>query len=123
VGARRLLVAYNLWLQGATIEQARAVASAVRGPSLRTLGLAVSGAVQVSCNLIDPWQLDPGQVYDIISDALPAGASIMRAELVGLIPAGVLHSTAKVRWARLGIGPSSTIEARLEKAGLDGGSF
>jgi glutamate formiminotransferase len=123
VGARPVLVAYNLWLHGATIDQARAVASAVRGPGLRTLGLAVAGAVQVSCNLVDPWHIGPGQAYDIVSVSLPADVSIRRAEQVGLIPAAILHTCPKERWTQLGLGPSSTIEARLEKAGLDGGSL
>jgi glutamate formiminotransferase len=139
VGARPLLVAYNLWLApGATVAQARAAAAAVRGPGLRTLGLAVGDAVQVSCNLTDPFHLGPGAAHDKVAAALgrsgpdvgpgsagvpPGRPRIERAELVGLLPRAVLAAEPPGRWAELGIGPGTTIEARLERAGLDGGSF
>ncbi len=139
VGTRRLLVAYNLWLsEGSTIQRARRVASLIRGPGLRTLGLEVGDRVQVSCNLVDPWRIGPGAAFDAVARQLerievpePAGpdepepveAGIERAELVGLLPAGVLAAEPHHRWSELGLEPSRTIEARLEQAGLDGGSF
>ncbi len=136
VGTRRLLVAYNLWLsEGCTIDRARSVASLIRGPGLRTLGLEVGDRVQVSCNLVDPLRIGPGAAFDAVARQLelpePAGpdepepveAGIERAELVGLLPAGVLEVEPHHRWAELGLDPGQTIEARLEQAGLDGGSF
>lgn len=119
VGARPVLIAYNLWLAEGNLEQARRVARQIRGPALRTLGLPVGAAVQVSCNLVDPWQLGPGAVYD----AVAAHAHIERAELVGLLPRTVLAAEPRHRWGELGLADSATIEARLEQAGLDGGSF
>lgn len=136
VGARPVLVAYNLWLgPGATLAGARRTAAAVRGPGLRSLGLAVGDDVQVSCNLIDPWRVGPGAAYDLVAEAVgrsggPAGrrratseAGVVRAELIGLLPRAVLDAEPPGRWAELGLDPSATIEARLERAGLDGGSF
>jgi glutamate formiminotransferase len=138
VGARSPLVAYNLWLTpGATLPAARAVAQRIRGPALRTLGLAVGGGeqVQVSCNLVDPWRVGPGAAYDAVATALadrpgPGAAGgrgepvgIERAELVGLLPLAVLEAEPRGRWRELGLAPSATIEARLEMAGLDGGRF
>ena len=61
VGARPVLVAYNVWLTTPDLAVARAVASAIRGPAVRALGLAVGGATQVSCNLIDPLAVGPGR--------------------------------------------------------------
>ena len=119
VGARPVLIAYNLWLAESDLERARRVAAQLRGPALRTLGLPVGAAVQVSCNLIDPWRLGPGAVYD----AVAAHAHIERAELVGLLPRRVLAAEPRHRWGELGLDDSATIEARLEQAGLDGGSF
>ena len=119
VGARPVLIAYNLWLAEADLEQARRIAGQLRGPALRTLGLPVGAGVQVSCNLIDPWQIGPGVVFD----AVAARAPIERAELVGLLPRTVLAGEARHRWGELGLDDSATIEARLEQAGLDGGSF
>ena len=48
VGARPVLVAYNVWLAGGDVALARRVASAVRGPAVRALGLAVGDRAQVS---------------------------------------------------------------------------
>ena len=119
VGARGVLVAYNLWLAEPDLDLARRVASEIRGPALRTLGLRVGTGVQVSCNLVDPWRLGPGAAYD----AVAARAGVERAELVGLVPASVLDAEEPDRWPQLGLSPHHTIEARLEQAGLDGGRF
>jgi glutamate formiminotransferase len=117
VGARPVLVAYNLWLAEPDLQAARRIASDLRDPSLRTLAIRVGDHVQVSFNLIDPWALGPGAVYD----AVAAEAEVARAELVGLIPHTVLEREPRQRWATLGLNTGSTIEARLELAGLDGG--
>jgi glutamate formiminotransferase len=118
VGTRPTLVAYNLWLAEGDLAVARRVAAALRGPRLRTLGLRVGAAVQVSCNLIDPGSLGPAAVFD----AVAAQSDVARAELVGLLPARVLAAIPEHRWPELGLDGSRTIEARLEQAGLDGGS-
>ncbi len=109
VGARLPLVAYNLWLVEPDLARARAVARSLRSPRLRTLGLAVGTAVQVSCNLLEPLRVGPGAVYD----AVAASAPIARAELVGLVPAAVLTAVDPERWAELDLSPGRTVEARL----------
>jgi hypothetical protein len=86
---------------------------------VRALGLAVGDAVQVSCNLIDPWSVGPATVFD----AVARHAAVTRAELVGLAPAEVLKRVPRHRWPELDLDPATTIEARLEQAGLDGGRF
>ncbi|MGH9149819.1 MAG: glutamate formimidoyltransferase, partial [Acidimicrobiales bacterium] len=118
VGARPPLVAYNLWLDGASAGTARAIARQVRRPGVRALGLDLGGQAQVSCNLTDPDRTGPELVYD----AVGALARIARAELVGLLPATVLERVDPARWAALGLSPSRTVEARLHAAGLGGGS-
>jgi glutamate formiminotransferase len=118
VGARRVLVAYNLWLQTRDVATARRVAKAIRAPGVRTLGLAVGDATQVSCNLIDPWTVGPESAFDAVASQV----DVARAELVGLLPRAVLDAIPARRWPELGLSPGSTIEARLQ-AGLDGGRF
>jgi len=118
VGARRLLVAYNLWLAEPDLSLARTLAADLRGPALRALGLQVGNAVQVSCNLIDPLVVGPAAVFD----AVAARSGVERAELVGLVPARVLDAIPGHRWRELDLDRSRTIEARLEQTGLDGGS-
>jgi glutamate formiminotransferase len=119
VGARPVLVAYNLWLADPDVALARSVAASVRGPTVRALGLQVGARVQVSLNLICPWLFGPGTAFDAVASL----AGVARSELVGLIPECVLRREPSHRWRELGLDPSSTIEARLEQAGLDGGRF
>lgn len=122
VGARGVLVAYNVWLAAGTPEAvARQVAGAVRGRAVRALGLDVGGRAQVSCNLVLPLATGPADAFDAIAAAARAvGAEVEGAELVGLMPAAVLRAVDRSRWKALDLEPSRTIEARLAEAGLDG---
>lgn len=122
VGARRILIAYNFWLAEADLESAGAVARDLRrasGGLVRTLALRLGPSVQIACNLIDPWTAGPGAAFDFVASR----TAVERCELVGLLPAAVLNAEPRHRWSELGIDPSTTIEARLERAGLDGGRF
>jgi glutamate formiminotransferase len=116
VGARPVLVAYNLWLEAPGLDVARSVAAAVRGPQVRALGLAVGDRLQVSMNLVDPAELGPAEAYDRVARlAEAAGARVTGAELVGLVPAAVLDGVPRARWQELDLAPDRTIEARLER--------
>jgi glutamate formiminotransferase / 5-formyltetrahydrofolate cyclo-ligase len=114
VGARPLMVAYNVWLAEPDVGVARAVAAELRGPSVRALGFAVGDAAQVSCNLIAPDEFGPAAAYD----AVATRTEVARAELVGLVPDSVLAAIPAERWAQLDLDRSRTIEARLERAGF-----
>ena len=115
VGARPLLIAYNVWLREDTaMDAARAAATAVRGPTVRALAFAVGSRVQVSMNLVDPVAVGPAQAHD----AVARHADVTGAELVGLVPAAVMNAIPRHRWRELDLEPSRTIEARLEAAGL-----
>ena len=111
VGARPVLVAYNVWLaDGVGVDEARRVAAAVRRPGVvRALGLDVGGRAQVSMNLIAPSAVGPAAAFD----AVRALVAVDGAELVGLVPAAVLGEVTKARWGELDLAPSRTIEARL----------
>jgi glutamate formiminotransferase len=109
VGARGILVAYNLWLRDADLATAREIARSLRGPAVRALGLAVGESVQVSMNLIAPDAVGPADVYDRVATC----AEIERAELVGLVPTRILAEIDPRRWSQLDLGEDRTIEARL----------
>jgi len=112
VGARPVLVAYNVWVSSHQV--ARAVAAAVRGPAVRALGLSVGDRAQVSCNLIEPATVGPDALYDAVSQQVEwAGGAVLGAELVGLLPGAVLERIPPERWAPLGLAADRTIEARL----------
>ena len=114
VGARDILVAWNLWLAGVDLAQANSLARLVRRPGVRSLGLEVGDRVQVSCNLYDITLASPSLVYDLVAAHLPPGGEIERAELVGLLPRSLLFAEDRRRWAQLGLSEAVTIESRLE---------
>jgi glutamate formiminotransferase len=114
VGCRPVLVAYNVWLPADQLPAAQRVATAVRSDAIRALGLQVGDRVQVSMNLIQPESVGPAEAYDAVAaaaaneDLVPTGA-----ELVGLLPAGVLGAIDPQRWDELDVSESRTIEHRL----------
>jgi len=114
VGARPLLVAYNVWLHHDDLDRARSIARDLRSPHVRALGLQVGDEVQVSMNLIDPLTVGPADVFD----AVAARAEVARAELVGLVPRAVLDTINPGRWQQLDLTVDRTIEARLAARGL-----
>ncbi|HVF14855.1 MAG TPA: hypothetical protein VM942_09670 [Acidimicrobiales bacterium] len=118
VGARTVLVAYNVWLaHGVGVDEARRVAAAIRVPGVvRTLALAVGGQCQVSMNLVDPYAYGPAAAFDAVRSLV----GVERAELVGLVPAAVLDGVAPARWMELDLRWSQTIESRLAEHGLTG---
>ena len=110
VGARPVLVAYNLWLgPDAELEAARSVARAVRSREVKALALAVGDRIQVSMNLVDPFQVGPAEAFDMVNRLGPVAG----AELVGLLPEGVLAAIPEKRWTSLGLDLAHTIEHRL----------
>jgi glutamate formiminotransferase len=106
VGARPVLVAYNVWLgDGVDLATARRVAAAVRGPAVRALGLAVGDRTQVSMNLIDPGVVGPAEAFDGVARLV----AVAGAELVGLVPRTVLDAVAMDRWIELDLSPARTL--------------
>lgn len=109
VGARDVLIAYNVWLEGVDLAETRRIAAEIRSEHVRTLGLQVGRFTQVSMNLIAPHIVGPAQAYDAVSVLVP----IHRAELVGLMPGAILDSIPRGRWEELDLGVGRTIESRL----------
>jgi glutamate formiminotransferase len=94
LGARDVLIAYNVWLNSRDLAAARAVARAVRESSgglraVQAIGipLAQRGLVQVSMNLLDYRVTSLARAFDaVVMEARRHGLAIKRAELVGLAP-------------------------------------
>lgn len=114
IGARSILVAFNVWMATPDLRVARQVASSVRSPAIRALGLQVGNATQVSMNLIEPLVVGPREARAVVLEHLrAAGNAIGRAELVGLVPEAVLRATPEDEWHELDLAADRTIEARL----------
>jgi glutamate formiminotransferase len=111
VGARRVLVAFNVVLAGGDLKLAREIARTLRerGGGLRTLralGIPLAGGrVQVSCNLTDVAATPLDHVVELVR-ALAArrGVAIESSELIGLVPRAALSEVAA---HRLGISPAA----------------
>lgn len=111
VGARTVMIAYNLWLEAPDLAGAKAIASALRGPQVRALAFATGDRVQVSCNLLSPDVVGPAEAHDLVA----AQATVAEAELVGLLPASVLARIPRSRWTELDLAADRTIESRLRR--------
>ena len=102
VGARDVLVAYNVWLDSRDLGAARDVARAVREssgglPAVQAMGVPLErrGLVQVSMNLLDYRRTGIAHVYDAVTEqAARRDVAVKRAELVGLAPRAALESRA-----------------------------
>lgn len=109
VGARRLLVAWNINLATDRLDIASAVARAVREssgglPAVKAMAVAMPtrGVVQVSMNLVDVDVTPMHVVYDAVErEARRHGVTIADSELIGLVPASAVGATAADR-LRLG---------------------
>lgn len=98
VAARPPLVAFNVELDTADPEVARAVAAGLREPGgglpgVRAIGLPLSsGRAQVSVNVDDPLAVPLARVVEAVASLAAArGAAPVEAELVGLAPAAALE--------------------------------
>jgi glutamate formiminotransferase / 5-formyltetrahydrofolate cyclo-ligase len=126
VGARPVMIAYNVWIgedpeggpqvdRPAPLTVARSLAAELRGPAVRSLGLGVEAGAQVSFNLIDPAAVSVIDVYDAVATgAERRGCRVLRAELVGLVPAASLAVIPRHRWPELDLSEDRTIEGRME---------
>ena len=98
VGARPVLIAWNVNLRTADIRVAKRIAKAIREsdgglPAVRAKGfeLADRGLVQVSMNMVDYRKTSLVQAYEAIrSLAAKEGVEIAESEIVGLVPLDAL---------------------------------
>jgi glutamate formiminotransferase len=97
VGARKPLVAFNVYLTGAE-DAAKEIARSIREssgglPAVRAIGFAVPerGAVTVSMNLVDVDVTSPRVAFDRVRDlAAERGMEVRSSEIVGLVPRAAL---------------------------------
>jgi len=121
IGARHMLVAYNLELATSDVSVAREIAAAVRHssggmPGLQAIGLelAASGRAQVSMNVIDIEAAPLHEVVERVRDEARArGVEIARGELVGLVPEHVVADAAAAGIELPGVDESMILERRL----------
>ena len=101
VGARKFLIAYNVFLDTPDVDIAKKVAKAVRFSSgglrfVKGAGFLVRGMAQVSMNLTDFEQTPVHRVFEYVKrEAGRYGVTPVSSEIVGLIPKKALEQAAE----------------------------
>ncbi|HEV8525095.1 MAG TPA: glutamate formimidoyltransferase [Terriglobales bacterium] len=101
VGARKFLIAYNIYLNTTDVEIAKQVAKAIRFSTggfryVKAAGFPVRGLAQVSMNLTDFEQTPIARVFEFVKrEAARYGVMPVSSEIVGLIPKKALESAAE----------------------------
>lgn len=100
IGARKPLIAYNVYLTTDDVEIAKKIARAIRASSggltgVKALGLFVKGRAQVSMNLTNYQKTPVYRVMELIRlEAEKLGVQIYQSELIGLMPQDALLQSA-----------------------------
>ncbi|MEP7059114.1 MAG: glutamate formimidoyltransferase [Actinomycetota bacterium] len=122
VGARRPLIAFNVYLDAADAAVANEIAKGIREssgglPAVRAIGFAVpdrGGIVTVSMNLVNHEVTGLHAAYDAVAAAAgDAGMGIVDSEIVGLVPAAAIAPEDVARLKLRGFDPDSQILERL----------
>jgi glutamate formiminotransferase / formiminotetrahydrofolate cyclodeaminase len=101
VGARKFLIAYNVFLNTSDVDIAKKIAKVVRFSSggmrfVKGAGFLVRGLAQVSMNLTDFEQTPIHRVFEVVKrEAARYGVMPVSSEIVGLIPKKALESAAE----------------------------
>jgi len=121
VGARKFLVAYNIYFDSTDVSIVRAIAREIRAASgglkgVKALGVLAHGRAQLSMNITD-FQVTPiSQVYRAVSSlANRHKVALAEGEVIGLLPEAACERNSD--WMRLlsGFDPMTKIlEQRLE---------
>src|ERR1700688_5062153 len=101
VGARKFLIAYNVFLNTPDVEIAKKIAKAVRFSSggmrfVKGAGFLVRGQAQVSMNLTDFEQTPVHRVFEMVKrEAARYGVIPVSSEILGLVPKKALEQAAE----------------------------
>jgi glutamate formiminotransferase len=127
VGARKALIAYNVFLNTKDVEIAKKIAKAIRFSSgglryVKGAGFEVRGLAQVSMNLTDFEQTPIARVFEFVKrEAARYGVVPVSSEIVGLIPKKALEEAAEWFLQVENFDSSLILENRL--AGVMGGKM
>jgi len=104
VGARRFLIAYNVFLDTGDVAAARAIAREIRASGggltgVKAMGVVAQGQAQISLNITDFRATPVAQVYAALKQkASRHRIKVIRGELIGLVPEAALEQDSD--WVR-----------------------
>ena len=122
IGARPILIAYNVNLATTRLGVAKRIASAIRASTggfanVKAMGVQLDhGVVQVSMNLTDYRETSMATVFDAIArEAATDGVRVLESEIVGLVPSEALPPDPRRRLKLREADLDRVLEARLER--------
>jgi glutamate formiminotransferase len=121
VGARPILIAWNVNLRTTDLGIAKRIAKAIREsdgglPAVRAKGFALEdrGLVQVSMNMVDYRKTSLVQAYEAIRElAAKEGVDIAESEIIGLVPLDAILEGAADSFKLARFHRNQILEARL----------
>ena len=129
VGARKPLVAFNVYFAGDDEAAVKAVAKSVRESSgglknVRAIGFGMEdrGRVTVSMNMVDVDQTPLNRALELVrTEAARFGLTVLDTEIVGMVPEAALTDAASFYLQLAGFAPDEQILERVLAASGDGG--
>ena len=123
VGARDVLLAWNVVVAGIDEEQAKVIASKIRErdggfSSVRALGLYLSQReqTQISMNIEDPMRIAPAAVYEGIAQAVSEmGGEVLEVEVIGMLPDTLVLPGSESRLDLLNLDPKRILSFRVNE--------
>ncbi len=121
IGARDILIAFNVYLATTDGSIAKAIARSIRQssggmPGVKALGFFVKGKAQVSMNLTDYRVTSMGAAFERIRQlAAQYGVGIDSSEIIGLIPRAALAGTSAADLQIMNYGPERILETFLDE--------
>ena len=121
VGARQILIAYNVNLATGNIDVAKKIARQVRGKdgglsAVKALGFELKdkGIVQVSMNMVDFKASQLFKAFELVKMlAHHQGVQVVGSEIVGLVPMEALIDTAEFYLQLQGFSEKQILETKL----------
>ena len=104
VGARRFLIAYNIYLDTENVTAARAIAKEIRASAgglsgVKAMGVLAHGMAQISMNITDFRQTSVANAYAAVKrQAARHRTQPVRGELIGLLPEAAYEQDSE--WVR-----------------------
>jgi glutamate formiminotransferase len=123
VGAREVLLAWNVFVEGIEVRDAKSIAGSIREqnggfPGLRALGLHLQGQnrVQISMNLEDPVVTPPIAVYEtIVREVESLGGRVLETQVIGMIPDALVLPARAGRLHLPDLAPARVLSLRLDQ--------
>ena len=127
IGARQILIAYNINLNTDNLDVAKQIAKQIRGKdgglaAVKALGFELKerGIVQVSMNMVDYKASQLFKTFELVRTlAEQNGVQVLESEIVGLVPTEALTDTAEFYLRLRNFSKNQILERKLAESEPD----